>query len=273
MASNTQKRLTSRGCLAISSYICNMITPIVPIEGTPPPPTGKRPSPKRRWRLLWLVILVPLAVLCFLQPHGANDESLTVDYYNTSTSLDATPLSDSLLAHGGWIEYDSVRFSDGSHAVYHLKSAPQNSLMEMFDADGKTLATVSRASECFAQTWVYGYDKEGRLTHVARWKTEMFDGLETDSTGFHRDRDGYLGFRKLIASLDYAHPDTARYALTTISYDDKGDAVEVSATDGGHVKAPRGHKFRVSVEPCPDFWTSDINGGTMELRIAVVPAQ
>lgn len=253
-----------------SSYICKMITPHIPTEEDSQHPTNRKSHLTRGWRWAFFVVIVTLVVLFFHKQHFAGDIPLTVDYYNTSTSLDDTPLSDSLLSQGGWIEYDTVRFSDGSHAVYHMKRAPQNSLMEMFDADGRTLATVARASECYAQTWVYGYDDKGRLAHVARWKTEVFDGLETDSAGFQRTGKGYLGFRKLIASLDFAHPDTTRYALTSIHYDRHGDAVEVSSTDGGHVKAPKGRKLQVDVMPCDNFWTSDINGGTMELRIRQV---
>lgn len=48
----------------------------------------------------------------------------------------------------GFIEYDSVRFSDGSYAVHRLQYAPQNSLTEFFDNKGRTIATIARASEC-----------------------------------------------------------------------------------------------------------------------------
>lgn len=200
-------------------------------------------------------------------------ECLDITYFKQLQSmLDGTQAEDSMMINLGLIEYDSVRFSDGSYAVHRLQSSPQNSQTEFFDSEGRRIATVARASECYAQTLVYGYDAEGRLAHLLEYKDEIFEGLEDDSTSFGRSRDGYLGFREMIAGIDYEHPDTAKYEQRDIVYDKDGDAVKTYVVFGhDSVVAPSGYKLAVAVEPCPYFWESDIDGGTFVFRVSKKP--
>lgn len=201
-------------------------------------------------------------------------EDLNVTYFMQHTSLSDGLLNeeDSLFQSSGLLELDSVRFSDGSYAVHRLRNAPQNSLTEFFDSEGRTIATISRASECYAQTLVYGYDSEGRLAHLLRYKKEIFEGLEPDSTNYGRTQVGYLGFRQMIADIDYAHPDTAQYEQTNIEYNERGEAVKAYVVYGSDsIVAPEEYKLTVAVEPCVSFWQSDVTGGFYIFHVKMEP--
>lgn len=200
-------------------------------------------------------------------------EEITITYFKQLQSLsDDASQKELLNKYPGWIEYDSVRFSDDSYAVHRLQFAPQNSLTEFFDSQGRTIATVARASECYAQTLVYDYNDQGRLIHLLEYKKEIFEGLESDSTSYGRTKDGYLGFRKMIAHIDYEHPDTAQYQQTNIEYDEAGNAVKVYVVYGaGSIAAPKGYKLDVSVKPCPRFWQSDLDGGHFIFQVKKSP--
>lgn len=223
---------------------------------------------KIRWTLVWIVWVSGLLSAC----HQGGGE-ITLAYFEQQSSMsDPMTREDSLFLRVGLVEYDSVRFSDGSYAVHRLRHAPQNSLTEFFDSCGRTIATVARASECYAQTLVYGYDPEGRLTHLVRYKSEIFEGLEPDSAGYGRSREGYLGFRRMIEEIDYERPDTARYELTRIEYDPEGNAVRACTVPGNSsIVAPRGYKLSVSVAPCVSFWESDLDGGFYIFHVTLEP--
>ena len=112
---------------------------------------------KTRYTLFVLGVALLLIASC-------NREDISITYFKQLQSTsDNTNKEDSLMMPCGFIEYDSVRFSDGSYAVHRLQYAPQNSLTEFFDNKGRTIATVARASECYAQTLVYDYDDEGEV--------------------------------------------------------------------------------------------------------------
>lgn len=206
-----------------------------------------------------------LSILCLvlLLVASCNKEDIKITYFKLLQSMpDNTNKEDSLIKCCGLIEYDSVRFSDGSYAIHRLQYAPQNSLTEFFDNKGRTIATVARASECYAQTLVYNYDDEGRLAHLLQYKSEIFESIDTDSANYERDKEGYLGFRQMIADMDYEHPDTAKYQQTNIEYDKDGDAVKAYMVYGNDsIVAPNGYKLTIAVKPCLSFWQSDLNGG------------
>ena len=65
-----------------------------------------------------------------------------------------------------------------------------------------------------------------RLSRLLQYKSEIFEGLDSDSTSYGRNKEGYLGFRQMIADMVYEHPDTAKYQQTNIEYDKDGDAVK-----------------------------------------------
>lgn len=186
---------------------------------------------------------------------SCNKEDISIAYFKQLQSIsDNTNKEDSLMMPCGFIEYDSVRFSDGSYAVHRLQYAPQNSLTEFFDNKGRTIATVARASECYAQTLVYDYDDEGRLAHLLQYKSEIFEGLDSDSASYERTKEGYLGFRQMIANMDYEHPDTAKFQQTNIEYDKDGDALKAYIVYGNDsIVAPSGYKLTVAVKPCLSF--------------------
>ena len=211
---------------------------------------------KTRYRLFILGLALLLIASC-------NKEDISITYFKQQQSTsDKTNKEDSLMMPCGFIGYDSVRFSDGSYAVHRLQYAPQNSLTEFFDNKGRTIATIARASECYAQTLVYDYDDEGRLVHLLQFKSEIFDGLDSDSASFERNKDGYLGFRQMIADMDYEHPDTAKYQETNIEYDKDGDAVKAYIVYGSDsIVALSGYKLAIAVKPCLSFWQSDLHGG------------
>lgn len=198
---------------------------------------------------------------------------MSITYFKHLYSTDDyTNKEDSLIMSGRWIEYDSVRFSDGSYAVHRLQYGPQNSLTEFFDKKGRTIATVARASECYAQTLVYNYDKEGRLAHLIQYKSEIFESVFTDSASYERDIKGYLGFRQMIANIDYENPDTAKYLQTNIEYNKEGDAVKTYIVYGSDsIVAPSGYKLIVEVKPCQNFWQSDLNGGFYIFHVTMKP--
>lgn len=225
-----------------------------------------------RTRYTLYIIVAVVAAMLFVTSCN-NQEEIAIIYFKQQQSLpDNTNKEDSLIKYCGLIEYDSVRFSDGSYAVHRLQYAPQNSLTEFFDNKGRTIATVARASECYAQTLVYDYDNEGRLSHLLEYKSEIFDGLDSDSASYGRNKEGYLGFRQMIAQLDYEHPDTARYEQTNIEYDRNGDAVRAYVVYGkDRIVAPDGYKLEVAVQPCLSFWQSDINGGFYVFHVRMKP--
>ena len=211
--------------------------------------------------------------LVLLLVTSCNKEDISIAYFKQLQSIsDNTNKEDSLMMPCGVIEYDSVRFSDGSYAVHRLQYAPQNSLTEFFDNKGRTIATVARASECYAQTLVYDYDDEGRLAHLVRYKDEIFECIDTDSASYERDKEGYLGFRQMIADMDYEHPDTAKYQQTNIEYDKDGDVVKAYMIYGNdRIVAPSGYKLTIAVKPCLSFWQSDLDGGFYIFHVTMEP--
>ena len=221
---------------------------------------------KTRYTLFVLGFALLLIASC-------NREDISITYFKQLQSTsDNTNKEDSLMMPCGFIEYDSVRFSDGSYAVHRLQYAPQNSLTEFFDNKGRTIATVARASECYAQTLVYDYDDEGRLSHLLQYKSEIFEGLDSDSASYGRNKEGYLGFRQMIADMDYEHPDTAKYQQTNIEYDKDGDAVKAYMVYGSDsIVAPSGYKLTIVVKPCLSFWQSDLHGGFYIFHVTMEP--
>ena len=211
--------------------------------------------------------------LVLLSVASCNKEDISITYFKQLQSMpDNTNKEDSLIKYCGLIEYDSVRFSDGSYAVHRLQYAPQNSLTEFFDNKGRTIATVARPSECYAQTLMYNYDDEGRLAHLVRYKDEIFECIDTDSASYERDKEGYLGFRQMIADMDYEHPDTAKYQQTNIEYDKDGDVVKAYMIYGNdRIVAPSGYKLTIAVKPCLSFWQSDLDGGFYIFHVTMEP--
>lgn len=172
-----------------------------------------------------------------------------------------------ILEEQGLLDYDSVTFSDGSYAVKQLKSAPQNSLIRYVGQDGRVIATVSAASETYAQRLIYGYDGNGRLKYLLRFE----DMLEPD---FHDETtdSAYLHFRLAIDSIDFRHPDLKRHTLSEIIYGNDGTTREmIELPSGKNIKAPDGYKLEVSVIPCEDFWDSDLSGGRFLLKADMMP--
>lgn len=214
---------------------------------------------------IMICVAATLLVAC-----NSSHEDLTLTYFSQSSP--ASNKSDSIDKYADCIAYDSVCFSDGSYAIHQTKNHPQNSLTEFFDRNGRTIATASRASECYGQTMIYNYDNKGNLINLIRFKNEIFDGLENDSTNYERNEDGYLAFRKMIDGMDYEHPDTAKYEQTNIEYDNEGNAVKAykACSDIG-IKAPKGYKLTVCVRPCTRFWTSDLNGGYFVFHVMSEP--
>lgn len=167
----------------------------------------------------------------------------------------------------GFIDYDSVTYSDGSYAVSGVKYAPQNWLVRYVSKDGKLLATISSASETCPQRLVYGYDDEGRLKYLLQ-----FDVKRGPDTLDERRDSAYLHFRLAIDSIDFNEPDTSRHKLAEIKYGNEGYAYEVEdRASGKKITAPTGYKLNVSVEPCAAFWSSDLDGGFYYLKVDVVP--
>lgn len=168
------------------------------------------------------------------------------------------------------LQYDSVMFSDGSYATYRLQYAPQNSLYEFIDREGRTVATIAQASECFVQVIVYGYDGSGRLSHLLTFYDDD-EGLSRDWFGNSETFD-FEVFRNKVDSVDFATPDTARYEYTAIEYNEAGEAVKASHLNTGRViEAPDGYVLDVSVDKCIIFWASDLIGGHYIFKVCVRP--
>ncbi|WP_418874985.1 hypothetical protein [Xylanibacter rarus] len=169
----------------------------------------------------------------------------------------------------GFMDYDSVTYSDGSYAVSMLQRAPQNWLIKYVDKDGRLMATISAASENEPQRIVYGYDDKDRLKYILQFDINLrrdFDFTE------ERCDSAYLHFRLAIDSLDFSRPDTCRHKLAEIEYSNEGYAYKVEdRASGKKITAPTGYKLNVSVDPCVCFWESDINGGFYYLKVDVVP--
>lgn len=165
------------------------------------------------------------------------------------------------------IIYDSVLFSDGSYLVHQTKDTPQNGLTRYFDKKGRLIATNSFASETPSQVLVYAYDEKKRLKHLLRYNAQ---DQEDD---FHDSQEyDYLPFRLAIEDIDFNHPDTTRHSLTSIIYDDHGNAKEAMEIPSGKtLVAPEGYKLNARVDPCTAFWESDLDGGQFFLKIDIVP--
>lgn len=181
-------------------------------------------------------------------------------HYNVHDNID-------LIETKGCIEYDSVMFSDASYAVRLLKYAPQNTLTRFMDGEGRLMATISAASETFAQCLVYGYDDKDRLRYLLR-----FDELREPDFPDETTDSAYLNFRLTIDSVDFSNPDTARHTLTEIMYGDGGYVNEIKEIPTGkYIITPDGYKIEVKVEQCAGFWSSDLDGGRYLLKTDIVP--
>lgn len=186
-------------------------------------------------------------------------------------SVHSDILSDTtVMSRLGCIDYDSVRFSDGSYVVMRMKNAPQNSLAVYTDNKGRVMATGAQASECGEQIVVYGYDGKGRLTHYL----ELHDGFPCDSgeRKLMSVKDDYLAFRRFMDDIDFSRPDTSLYTQVDFVYKDGGYVGEVRkcCTDV-RIIAPEGYKISVDVKQCVNFWDSDIRGGYYNLMADMVP--
>lgn len=169
----------------------------------------------------------------------------------------------------GFMDYDSVTYSDGSYAVSMLQWAPQNWLIKYVDKDGRLMATISAASENEPQRIVYGYDDKDRLKYILQFDINLMRDFDFTE---ERCDSAYLHFRLAIDSLDFSRPDTSRHKLAEIEYSNEGYAYKVEdRASGKKITAPTGYKLNVSVDPCVCFWESDINGGFYYLKVDVVP--
>ncbi|MBQ8606857.1 MAG: hypothetical protein IJ417_01510, partial [Bacteroidaceae bacterium] len=166
---------------------------------------------------------------------------------------------------GGMCEYDSIIFSDGSWAIYKCKSAPMNSLLEIFDKEGRLLATESQTSECYPQYVVYNYDPKDRLTN-------LIVSVVADFPDIIRAENKILAFRQQITDIDYSNPDTARYEQINIKYNAEGDVTKVyKMWQNEEIVALQGYVLRISMEPCASFWESDLDGGEYIFKVVMHP--
>lgn len=205
----------------------------------------------------------------FVLSCNSRHEKLTVTYYKEVNSLDDQHTTDFETIGYQYIDYDSVRFSDESWATYRLRFSPQNKLTEFVDNQGHTCATIAQASECFPQIIIYDYDDKGRLIRLMYPKPLQLDSIYQPHTG----KDTYLAFRRQIEEMDSEHPDTSRFELTNIEYDEEGDVRKVSTSRGNRtvIEAPQGYKLTVSVRPCTYFWESDLWGGCYVFHTKIEP--
>lgn len=205
-------------------------------------------------------IVISMSLLPVACNQGNSIEITDAVHYN----LHDTP---ELIETKGCIEYDSVTFSDASYAVRLLKYAPQNTLTRYVDAKGRQLATISAASETFAQCLVYGYDDKDRLKYLLR-----FDELREPEFRDETTDSAYLHFRLAIDSVDFSNPDTTRHTLIEIKYSDGGYVNEIKEIPTGKsIIAPDRYKIEVKVEQCTGFWSSDLTGGRYLLKTDIVP--
>lgn len=211
-------------------------------------------------KILYLLILPMWVMLVTACCQKKQIEITDFKYYNAYDNPE-------ILVEQGWIDYDSVTFSDGSYAVRQLKSAPQNSLIRYIDPDGRLIATVSSASETYAQRLIYGYDGNGRLKYLLRFEDMLEPDFQDDAT-----ESAYLLFRLAIDSIDFRYPDLKRHTLSEIIYGNDGIAREMTELPSGKsIKAPDNYKLEVSVVPCERFWESDLSGGCFLLKADIVP--
>ena len=179
----------------------------------------------------------------------------------------------------GFIEYDSVRFSDGSYVTYRMQEAPMNRLTEFVDAEGRTIATLSQASECDPQVIIYRYRSDGQLASLLYFDepVELQGGMQEnyrDWMGDEAGKDFYETFRHRIETMDYDHPDSVLYHSVILSYDDYGCARKAMDTRTGRtIEAPDGYWLDVEVTPAAYFWMSDLRGGRYFFKVCVCPGE
>ena len=179
----------------------------------------------------------------------------------------------------GFIEYDSVRFSDGSYVTYRMQEAPMNSLTEFVDAEGRTIATLSQASECEPQVIIYRYRSDGQLAGLLYFDepVELQGGMQEnyrDWFGEEVGKDFYEAFRLRIETMDYDHPDSVLYHSVSLSYDDEGKARKATDTRTGRtIEAPDGYWLDAEVTPAAYFWMSDLRGGRYFFKVCVCPEE
>ena len=211
-------------------------------------------------KILYLLILPMWVMLVTACGQKKRIEITDFKHYNAYDNPE-------ILVEQGCIDYDSVTFSDGSYAVRQLKFAPQNSLIRYIDSYGRLIATVSAASETYAQRLIFGYDGNGRLKYLLHFEDMLELDFRDDTT-----ESAYLIFRLAIDSIDFRYPDLKRHTLSEIIYGNDGIAREMTELPGGKsIKAPDNYRLEVSVVPCESFWESDLNGGRFLLKADIVP--
>ena len=210
---------------------------------------------------------VLLLFVSFLSMNCSNSkEQLTiVEHIHYDYSEENEAVINFLHQLGGMCEYDSIIFSDGSWAIYKCKSAPMNSLLEIFDKEGRLLATESQTSECYPQYVVYNYDPKDRLTN-------LIVSVVADFPDIIRAENKILAFRQQITDIDYSNPDTARYEQINIKYNAEGDVTKVyKMWQNEEIVALQGYVLRISMEPCASFWESDLDGGEYIFKVVMHP--
>lgn len=216
---------------------------------------------------LYAYILAFISIFLIISCNATN-EKLAITYYKNVNSLNRECETDSDTTHYEYLDYDSVRFSDGSWATSRLEFAPQNTLTEFFNKQGYTSATISQASECCPQIIIYDYDDKGRLVHLMYPKFQQIDSIYNSNI----TKNDYLAFRQMIEELDFEHPDTLRFKLTNIEYDEEGNVKKVSVYNNkSAIEAPQGYKLTISVKPCTSFWESDLRGGFYVFHTKIEP--
>lgn len=201
--------------------------------------------------------------------------------------------NDSYTVPSNIMTYDSVIFNDGSYAVYKLQRAPMNEDLVVYDNAGRKLLTSSRASECSTEQMLFHYDKRGRLTQLITtsdeyYGTPNYEAVYEKIFKYCNHGETLDSLRNKIVDIDWENIDTTIFDRYNFNYDKNNNLVEVSLVEVEdhfdhskdsydksynykNIEAPVGYKIRLQIEPCVNFWASDIAGGIYDIKCDIIP--
>lgn len=166
---------------------------------------------------------------------------------------------------------DTVFMKNGGRIVRISAESPMNESEWWVDGEGAPMIIYSKASERDAQILTFVYRNDGRIDHVKEDITDWWHDM------VHQDADSI--FSMIYAADRHESFDTGSYREYWFGYDDNGRLMQIlkehdsedASTTGKAISATAGNHLEGDFRPGYKFWTSDLNGGFMNLYCHEIP--
>lgn len=170
---------------------------------------------------------------------------------------------------------DKTVLKNGCRAIRIFARAPMNEMVWWVGKANKPLIVYSRASECDAQILTFMYNSKGKIDHVKE------DVVSSDYDCVNDVRKFDRVFSDLHRKGRHQSISKGGYNEYKFEYDSSGRLVAIKQTNTSTdddattqvklIRASKGNHLAGDFRPGVRFWTSDLNGGRMNLYCYEVP--